>query len=70
MKAFDQALLRFSSCCRRAADWKHSFAGAAYRTRLDAAFKLVRDAYEMACEVDDAELGRDPSPSPAPQERT
>lgn len=68
MNAFDRALSHFSSCCRTAADWKHSFAGAAYRTRLDAAFKLVREAYEMACEVDDAELGR--SPSPAPQERT
>jgi hypothetical protein len=57
MRKFDDALREFTRACRSAADWK-SFFGAAYRTRLDAAFAHVKAAYEVACEIDDEELHR------------
>lgn len=58
MKHFDQALDEFTYACIIAADWKHNFFGAAYRTRLEAAFAEVKRTYENACRVDDQELGR------------
>jgi len=57
MSKFDDALENFAQACRNAAMWK-AFYGAVYRTRLDAAFKCVKDAYENACRVYDEELGR------------
>lgn len=57
MEGFDRALKAFSEACEAAAHWKH-FPGAAYRTRLDNAFSVVKDAYVEACRIDDLELGR------------
>lgn len=58
MTGFDLACAEFSAACKTAASWKHAFAGAAYRTRLDAAFASVKNAYEAACAADDKELER------------
>jgi hypothetical protein len=58
MREFDRACETFTGACTNAAGWKHNFMGAAYRTRIDAAFRLVKEAYEMACAADDKELGR------------
>ena len=57
MTKFDAALNGFADSCKQAYYWK-DFYGAAYRTRLDAAFALVKEAYEAACKADDEELGR------------
>lgn len=61
---FDGACNQFSAFCRMAADWKHEFSGAAYRSRVDAAFAKVKEAYEIVCKADDIALGR-PTPEPA-----
>lgn len=58
MREFDKACAEFSETCCIASNWKQEYFGAAYRTRIEAAFAALKSAYENVCTVDDKELGR------------
>jgi hypothetical protein len=59
---FDKSLVVWRQACLDASNI-HNFFGAAYRTRLDAAFEHVKRAYEEACKADDAGRGLSADPS-------
>lgn len=48
-RSFNEACFNFTFACERAANFIHAYPGAAYRTRIDAAFADVKRAYEQAC---------------------
>lgn len=47
-KTFDEMAQEFTARVSEAANWKHSYLGAAYATRIQAAIKNLRQAIEMA----------------------
>ena len=55
---FDEAAARFTYACKQAANWKHVFLGAAYRTRIDRAFAVLCEAHAQVVRADDEELKR------------
>lgn len=48
---FDTACAAFSMACLKAADWKHTYFGAAYMSRVETAFEDVRKAFEAVVEA-------------------
>lgn len=52
MSEFDGKCLDFTRACQEASHWKHNYLGVAYRTRIDAAFRRVQEAYVALCVAD------------------
>lgn len=57
---FDQECLEFSVALGVAADWKNSFSGASYRTRLEQAIQVARGA----CARMEEAIATDRTPTP------
>lgn len=63
MSDFDKACAAFTAACRRAANWKENYYGAAYVTRIDNARSDVVEAYNrvFAAHLDAKVLPKSPS---------